>query len=179
MSRLAQARLAVVALGGALLLAACSSGNAVAELAATGLPDLTADGFEAMECSEGVVLGDAFVENEDADYRSECWSGTPESPFFEVAQGIVDDVVIAIDGEEFSLEACPPDVLNERGGVACRAALVGEEGDEALVRIVVVLTELDLVLASLEEGASQEEIVAALEGQSVEILIGTEPVNRG
>ncbi|PKQ26449.1 MAG: hypothetical protein CVT64_05060 [Actinobacteria bacterium HGW-Actinobacteria-4] len=179
MNRTVKARLAAVMAGGVLALSACSSGTPASELAEAGLPDLTPGGYASMECSEGVVLGEAFVANEDTAYRAECWSGSPQLPFFEVANDIAADVVIVIDGEDYSLSACPPDVLSERGGVACRAVLVGEQGNEALVRIVVVLSDLDTVLASLETDASQDEIVAALEGQSVEILIGTEPINRG
>jgi hypothetical protein len=179
MSRFTAARTAALAVGGALALAACSSGPPASELALAGMPDLSSDGFERIECSEGAVLGEAFVANEDTDYRAECWTGASELPFFEFADETVADIILAIDGEDFSFMICPVDVLSERGGVACRAAVVGEEGDEAAVRVLVVVSELEKVLSELEEGDTNDEIRAVLAGQSVEILIRTEPVNRG
>lgn len=173
-------RSSVLALAGAavaaVLLSGCASGPSVAETVPDQLPDLAAQGYTAFECDQSAVFGADFVEPS-APYVAQCWTGAPDDPFVWVANDLLDEVVLATEGVDVSQQACAKDVLNETTGIACRAVYVGEEGNDVLVRIIVTLADAAAVLGQVpEEDVTADDVIAALTGAELEVLIGTEPI---
>ena len=176
LSRAAKA-LTVLAAGAAIaMLAGCTSSSAVAEEVGTQLPSLESMGFTEFECGTGDNIDQTF-ELPEAPYVVQCWEGTPEDPFVTVAETILTEVITATQGADVSDKACPADVLNETAGIACRAVYVGSEGDDVLVRILVTVVNIDEVIAKLPAEPTADDVVIALKGAEVEVLIGTEPVS--
>ncbi len=160
----------------ALLLGGCSSEPPVAETVATQLPDLTVEGLQTLECGSGEIIADNFVAPQ-APYVAQCWTGSPETPFTQLASIIARRVAESTGGTDLSAQACPADVLNVQEGIACRAVYVGEQGNDTLVRVIVTLADLESVLANVpEESPTSDDVIAALEGAKVEVLVGSEPV---
>lgn len=165
----------VAALGaGVLALAGCTS-QSVAERVGGQLPDLAEYGYEQFECGTGVTIGELFKAPEEP-YRAQCWRGAKDDPFTWVADDLRTALVQATGGVDASSVACPKDVLNETAGVACRAVYVGTEGDDVLVRVIVTLPDIDAVIAKVPEDPTPDDVVNALYGADVEVLIGTEPI---
>jgi hypothetical protein len=148
-------------------------------VASDGFPDLADQGLELFECGQGDAIGEDFQPPEDAEYQADCWAGSTGEPYYAVANSIVDDLVIATEGTDVSAQACPEDVLNASGGVACRAVLVEGDGDDVLVRIVTVLSDLEGVLSALPEEPTDADVDAVLVDAPIEVLIGTEPLPEG
>lgn len=160
----------------ALLLAGCSSGPTAAETVVEHLPDLSSQGFTTLVCEDSAVFGEDFVAPT-APHVAQCWTGAPEDPFVWVANDLRDQLVTATGGTDVSEQACAKDVLNETTGIACRAVYVGEAGDDVLVRIVVTLADAEAVLGQVPaENVTSEDVIAALTGAELEVLIGTEPI---
>ena len=164
----------VFAAAAILTLAACSSGaDDLAAQVGGKLPELTSQGLESFPCGEGDAIGGSVQAPKDP-YVAQCWKGSPNDTFLDVANATADAVALATGGSNVTSEACPEDAFGVGGGIACRAALVTEGDSSVLVRTVVVLSDPKTVLASLPEDPSQEQIREALKGASVEVLIGTE-----
>ena len=62
-------------------------------------------------------------------------------------------------------------------GIACRAVYVGSDGDDVLVRILVTVVNIEEVIAKLPAEPTADDVVIALKGAQLEVLIGTEPVS--
>lgn len=166
---------AIALVTGALALAGCSA--PVAETVGAKLPDLSEYGYAEFACAEGTTFGETFQAPEEP-YRAQCWEGTQNDPFVWVADDLRTSVSQETGGVDASAQACPDDVLNEVSGIACRAVYVGKEGDEVLVRIIVVLSDIEAVMAKLPEEPTSDDVIQSLYGADVEVLIGTEPVQR-
>jgi hypothetical protein len=174
--RASRALLAAALAASALLLAGCSSEPPVAETVASQLPDLSEYGYTEFECGSGVTINDDFISPEPP-YVAHCWKGAQDDPFVWVADDLKTSVVQATEGVDATAQACAEDVLNEAAGIACRAVYVGKEGNEVLVRIIVTLADIDAVMAKVPgENPTSEDVVAALAGADLEVLIGTEPI---
>ena len=175
LSRAAKA-LSVLAAGAAIaMLAGCTSSTATAEEVGTQLPSLESMGFTAFECGTGDNIDHTFDLPEDP-YVAQCWEGAPQDPFVTVAESILTEVMLATTGADVSDKACPADVLNETAGIACRAVYVGSDGDDVLVRILVTVVNIEDVIAKLPAEPTQDDVLVALQGAQLEVLIGTEPV---
>jgi hypothetical protein len=156
---------AVAAAAFALTLAGCSSEPSVAETVAGQLPDLSEYGYTEFECGTGTTIDDAFIVPEEP-YVAHCWKGTQEDPFPWVADDLMTGIIQDTEGINATAQACDEDVLNEAAGIACRAVYVGSEGNDVLVRVIVTLSE----------NPTSEDVIAALAGAELEVLIGTEPI---
>ncbi len=174
------ARAAVIVGVAALALSACSSADndAAAKKAAGELPDLTSVGLTEFPCGDGDAIGASFQEPVDP-YVAQCWKGSPEKTFLDVANSVQDAVILSTGGVNITDDVCPADALSAGGGIACRAALVTEGESTVVVRSVVVLAEPDTVLADLPDNPTQEQIQQVLAGAAVEVLVGTQPTTDG
>jgi hypothetical protein len=171
-----RAGLALVVASATVLLAGCTSEPDVAETVAGQLPDLSEYGYTSFECGTGVTIDDNFMTPEPP-YTAQCWEGTQEDPFVWVADDLKASVIQETGGVDATAQACDQDVLNETAGIACRAVYVGEEGNEVLVRIIVTLSDIDAVMEKVPaEDPTSEDVIAALAGADLEVLIGTEPI---
>ena len=161
---------------GALVLAACSGGTPSTETAQAYLPDLSAEGYTAFECGTGDAIGEFFQAPADEAYVAQCWRGTPGESFVDVANHLQDNLALhelAFDGTS---TYCPEDVLGDVGGIACRVVVVDDGGDQTLIRTVVILSDIEGVLANLSDDPTDQEVADALTTAPVEVLVGTEPV---
>jgi hypothetical protein len=166
----------ITAVAVALTLAGCSSEPDVAESVAGQLPDLSEYGYTEFECGTGVTINEDFVKPE-APYTATCWEGAQDDPFVWVADDLKASVIQATEGVDATAQACAEDVLNETAGIACRAVYVGSKGNEVLVRIIVTLSDIDAVMAKVPaENPTSEDVIGALAGADIEVLIGTEPI---
>jgi len=171
----ASVRVAIIVGVGALALAACSSdADAAANKAAEALPDLSSQGLTSFECGTGEAVGGTFQKPE-APYKAECWTGSPDTTFLDIANASQDAVILATGGTDVTAEACQEDAFGDGGGIACRAVLVTEGDSTVLVRTVVVLTDPNAVIAELPENPTTEQVNEALTGAPLEVLVGTEP----
>ena len=170
---------AVVALLCAVLLAGCSSSGSLASDVADQLPDLTEQGFTSFECGDGDAIGESFQEPAEGDYVAQCWVGSPSGTYLDAVQLTHNKVLEETGGVDLTASVCPADSLTAAGGIACRAAYIERGGESVLVRTVVILAEPREVLADLPESPTQEDILTALVGAKVEILVGTEPTTQG
>jgi hypothetical protein len=167
---------AVAAAALALTLAGCSSEPSVAETVAGQLPDLSEYGYTEFECGTGTTIDDAFIVPEEP-YVAHCWKGTQEDPFPWVADDLMTGIIQDTEGTNATAQACDEDVLNEAAGIACRAVYVGSEGNVVLVRVIVTLSDIEAVMAKVPaENPTSEDVIAALAGAELEVLIGTEPI---
>jgi hypothetical protein len=175
----ARSRIAAVAVAAVVALAAC--GTPASERAIEAFPDLSDEGFTQFECGTGDAIGAQFQPPQDEQFGAQCWSGAPGKPYTDYANDVVDQVVVETEGLDVSASVCPEDLLSQTSAVACRAVQVeGEgEGEDVLLRIVVLLRNLDDVLAALPEEPTPEQITAVLEGADIELLVGTEPLPEG
>jgi hypothetical protein len=170
----AAARAAIVVCAVAATLAGCSSdSDALANKVAGELPDLTADGLTTFECGSGQAIGGSFQSPADP-YVAQCWKGSPDKTFQDVANSVADDVALATGGQNVTSDVCPDDALSAAGGIACRAALVTDGDQSVLVRTVVVLADPETVLKDLSENPTQDQINEAVTGAAVEVLVGTQ-----
>jgi len=170
----AAVRMAVLIGVGALALAACSSNDKAAQTVAEQLPDLTSLGLTQFTCGEGDAIGGSFQAPEEP-YVAECWKGSPDKTYLDVANSAQDAVILATGGVNITDDVCPEDSLTELGGIACRAALVGEGDSGVIVRTVVVLADPEATLGDLPDNPTQDQINEAITGAAVEVLVGTEP----
>lgn len=171
-----RAALAAAIAASAFALAGCSSEPPIAETVAGQLPDLTEYGYAAVECGTGTAINEDFIAPE-APYVAQCWEGAQDDPFVWVVDDLKVSVIQATEGVDASAQACAEDVLNETAGIACRAVYVGEDGNDVLVRIIVALADIDAVMAKVPaEDPTSEDVIAALAGAELEVLIGTEPI---
>lgn len=158
---------------GVLALGAC--GASAQDVAVDNFPDLTERGYASVDCGSGEVLSDVPAPTADT-AAMECWEGAPGVPFYTAADEIASRIMIDTEGQDLTDTACPEDFLNDAGGVACRAVLVGDEGDQVVVTIVVALADVLSILDVLPEEPTQPEIDEALRDAQIEVLIGTDPV---
>ena len=170
----AAVRIAVLVGVGSLALAACSNNDKAANEVADQLPDLTSVGLTEFTCGEGDAIAGSFQAPEDP-YVAECWKGSPDKTFLDVANSAQDAVILATGGVNVTSDVCPEDSLSAAGGIACRAALVGEGESGVIVRTVVVLADPETALVNLPESPTQEQINESITGAAVEVLVGTEP----
>jgi hypothetical protein len=156
--------------GAALMLAGCSSTEELVDVNES-LPDLAELGLESFECGTGVAIGEDFIAPE-GEWVAECWRGTPEGRFDDLANQIQVEVLKATAGTDVTGAVCPEDLLNNGDAIACRAAFVPEG---TIVRTVVVLSDVEFVLNQIPENPTEADVDAALVGAPVEVLVGTEP----
>lgn len=157
--------------------AGCSAEPPVAQTVATQLPDLTSQGLEAFDCGSGAVIAENFTQPQEP-YKAQCWKGNPDTPFTQMASIIAREVADATGGLDVTTQACPADVLNAQEGIACRAVYVGEQGNDTLVRVIVVIADLEAVLSKVPEfSPTPDDVTNALVGADIEVLVGSEPLS--
>ncbi len=164
-----------VVLAAALAVAGCSAPTAADE-AREQLPDLSGFGLASFECGTGRALGSDFTPPSDDTYVAQCWAGSATSGIDTLADDVQREVLAATGGEDVSAEACARDASSGSASVACRAVLVTKVDTRVLVRTLVVLADIDALLADLPDNPTDAEIDAALNGADVEVLVGTEPI---
>jgi len=163
--------------GATLALAACS-GPSAAESVKGELPDLTSKGFTSFECGTGKAIGGSFQAPTDPQFEAQCWTGSPQDEFRDIANSVQDDVTLATSGQDVTGDVCPADSLTTQGGIACRAVLVTKGDTSVLVRTVVILADPATALAKLPANPTQDQIHSLLKGADLEVLVGTEPANQ-
>ena len=161
----------LVAGAAALVLVSCTAASD-AGVAAVNLPALSVQYFTLIDCADSVVWGGQLVAPRRPDVQ-ECWTGSPRLPFDEEAQDIMYTILAQTDAVDVSAEICPEDSFYDTAAVACRAA----EDGAVRYRVVVALTQPALVLHSLPDEPTEEEIDEALSGATVEVLLATEEVS--
>lgn len=174
-TRFPRAAAGALALLAGLFLTGCSTADTNADIVGGMLPELGRLGLERIECADGAALGEVFIAPE-SPYVAECWQGARESAFTITAHEVHDAVLAATQGIDVTDMACPKDVFNATAGIACRATYVGEEGNNVLVRVIVVLADPSGVVATMPASPGPEDIENALTGAQIEVLVGTEPV---
>ncbi|MGC4174938.1 hypothetical protein [Demequina sp.] len=166
---------AVLVCAATLALAACggSDDDAAATAAADALPDLTSQGLVSFPCGDGAAIGGTFQAPEDP-WVAECWKGSPDKTFIDIANASQDAIMLASGGTDISADVCPDDAFGVGGGIACRAVLVTVDGHSAVVRTVAVLADPGTVLDGLPDEPTADQVNEALEGAAVEVLVGTQ-----
>lgn len=139
------------------------------------LPELSGLGLTAFDCGQGVAIGDEFLKPA-APHIANCWEGERGVAFTLTATEIADLTAVQTGGVDVTAQACPADVFNASTGIACRALYVGQEGDDVLVRVIVVLSDPAGAVAKLPADPNGDDVDAVLQGAHIEVLIGTEPV---
>lgn len=163
-----------IVMGAALVLAACGGGTSALEQAQSAIPDMQEQGYEAIDCAEATVFGPQWDPQDDQVHGADCWVGTPGTPFYAEADFLASSIRAQEGATDITAQACPEDVLNEAGGIACRAFAFGEEGDRALLRAVVVVRDIDGVMSRIGEEPTEADVYDALFDAEVEVLLGTE-----
>ncbi len=166
----------LLACGTALALAACSSSNPALDRAEEAAAGIVSSDYSAIECADSTVFGPQWDPQEDQVFGAECWFGTPGEPFYEVADGLSVSILEGYEATDVSMQTCPQDSFNETGGIACRAFAFEEDDDRVLLRVIVVIRDIEAVLAPIGEGSSEEDVYDAIEAAEIEILVGTEPL---
>ncbi|SEI95734.1 hypothetical protein [Demequina mangrovi] len=167
-----RAAAAVGALGLAAALAGC--GTSVPD---TALPDLSGLGLATVACDDTVQL--AGIEEQAGEGAAvECWSGARDGSYVETA-----DAVLALllseneSGEDISTALCWEDTLSDTEASACRAILVGDTEDGAIVSAVVALEDPATVVGAISDDPSEDEVSEALGGAALEVLVFSEPAS--
>ncbi len=152
------------------LVAGCTS-NPDADEVAEALPDLSGQSLEQLDCEDSVVWG-GTLETVTAPYVEECWTGSPDEPFYDTADAILTEITDATGAEDVSDDVCPEDALYDSAAVACRAAVKGE----VMIRVAVALTQPAVAVGNLPDQPTEEQIDQAVSGQAVDVWLGTQPL---
>src|SRR5690606_1764670 len=139
-------------------------------------PDLTEAGYVQFDCADATAPGLPRDATADGDFRSACWRGSPDVPFYQAVNAIAIDIRNATEAVRITEQVCPPAVLNGLAGVTCEALRFGSESDGAVLGIAASLVDPAGTLGDLGEDPTQWEVDQALEGAVFEIFIATDQI---
>ncbi|WP_062299170.1 hypothetical protein [Demequina maris] len=162
---------AAAAVLAAATLSACGS-----SLPDTELSDLSGLGLESVPCEDTVQM--AGIQSDDAEAVIECWTGAPDDGLLATADAVLAALLADNDGaEDVTAALCWDDTVTDAEASACRAILVGDTTDGAVVSAVLALKDPGAVIGELSDDPTDAEVEAALAGADVEALVFSEPAS--
>ncbi|MDN4476492.1 hypothetical protein QQX09_11565 [Demequina sp. SYSU T00192] len=142
----------------------------------TELSDLTALGLESVPCEDTVQM--AGIQSDDDQAVIECWTGAPDDGIIATADAVLEALLADNAGaEDVSAALCWDDTVTDAEASACRAILVGDTTDGAVVSAVLALKDPGAVIGELPDAPTDDEVEAALAGADVEVLVFSEPAS--
>ncbi|WP_062313641.1 hypothetical protein [Demequina rhizosphaerae] len=155
----------------AATLSACGS-----SIPDTELSDLSGLGLEKVECADTVQM--AGIESDDDEAVIECWTGAPDAGLLATADAVLELLLADNSGaEDVSAALCWDDTVTDAEASACRAILVGDTTDGAVVSAVLALKDPVSVIGELSDDPTDDEVESALAGADVEVLVFSEPAS--